>query len=129
MHSANSSFMLSVPPRVILPSSKTPVKGKVQTVVPPMADDEVTEYIDTSLSSQRSNIPRHSSIGRVIDYNSYSGSHEVRHIASTSDAKRQILGPFKIIIIGDPRVGKSSFVKRYVQGTFSSHYKTTIGGI
>lgn len=34
---------------------------------------------------------------------------------------------FKIIIIGDPTVGKTSFIQRYVQNTFSKDYKGTIG--
>ncbi|MFX1499140.1 MAG: GTP-binding protein [Promethearchaeota archaeon] len=33
----------------------------------------------------------------------------------------------KIIIIGDPGVGKTSLVKRYVSGYFSEDYKTSIG--
>lgn len=34
---------------------------------------------------------------------------------------------FKIIIIGDPTVGKTSFVQRYVQGSFRRDYKGTVG--
>jgi len=33
----------------------------------------------------------------------------------------------KILIIGDPCVGKTSFVQRYVNGTFHKNYKGTIG--
>jgi len=33
----------------------------------------------------------------------------------------------KILIIGDPCVGKTSFVQRYVNGTFHRNYKGTIG--
>ncbi|XP_008281373.1 ras-related protein Rab-7L1-like [Stegastes partitus] len=33
----------------------------------------------------------------------------------------------KILIIGDGKVGKSSFVQRYVNGKFNSTYKTTVG--
>ena len=36
---------------------------------------------------------------------------------------------FKIIVIGEPGVGKTSFVNRYVEGTFSTKYKLTIGGM
>ncbi|CAL8084181.1 unnamed protein product [Orchesella dallaii] len=34
---------------------------------------------------------------------------------------------FKVIIIGDPTVGKTSFVQRYVQGSFKRDYKGTVG--
>ena len=35
---------------------------------------------------------------------------------------------FKVIIIGDPTVGKTSFVQRYVHESFRRDYKGTIGG-
>jgi len=34
---------------------------------------------------------------------------------------------FKVIIIGDPTVGKTSFVRRYVQDKFTRDYKGTVG--
>uniref|UniRef100_A0A8D9A3C5 Ras-related protein Rab n=1 Tax=Cacopsylla melanoneura TaxID=428564 RepID=A0A8D9A3C5_9HEMI len=34
---------------------------------------------------------------------------------------------FKVIVIGDPTVGKTSFVQRYVQNTFKKDYKGTVG--
>ena len=34
---------------------------------------------------------------------------------------------FKIIVIGDAGVGKTSLIKRYVNGMFSANYKATIG--
>jgi len=34
---------------------------------------------------------------------------------------------FKVIVIGDPTVGKTSFVQRYVQDTFKRDYKGTVG--
>nr|CAD7261337.1 unnamed protein product [Timema shepardi] len=34
---------------------------------------------------------------------------------------------FKVIIIGDPTVGKTSFVQRYVQNSFRKDYKGTVG--
>lgn len=35
---------------------------------------------------------------------------------------------FKIIIIGDPTVGKTSFIQRYVNDSYRRDYKMTIGG-
>jgi small GTP-binding protein len=34
---------------------------------------------------------------------------------------------FKVIIIGDPTVGKTSFVQRYVQNSYERDYKGTVG--
>ncbi|NVM04169.1 MAG: GTP-binding protein [Candidatus Helarchaeota archaeon] len=34
---------------------------------------------------------------------------------------------FKIIIIGDPAVGKTSLINRFIQDTFEADYKETIG--
>jgi Ras-related protein Rab-7L1 len=34
---------------------------------------------------------------------------------------------YKIIVIGDPTVGKTSFVQRYVQNSFKNDYKGTVG--
>jgi small GTP-binding protein len=34
---------------------------------------------------------------------------------------------FKIIILGDPAVGKTSLIKRYTEGVFSESYSKTIG--
>lgn len=34
---------------------------------------------------------------------------------------------FKVLVIGDHKVGKSSFVKRYVKNQFYEELKTTIG--
>ncbi|KAJ9597753.1 hypothetical protein L9F63_011361 [Diploptera punctata] len=34
---------------------------------------------------------------------------------------------FKVLIVGDPTVGKTSFVQRYVQNTFRKDYKGTVG--
>lgn len=36
---------------------------------------------------------------------------------------------FKVLIIGDALVGKTSFVQRYVHGNSRREYKPTIGGI
>lgn len=34
---------------------------------------------------------------------------------------------FKVLVVGNPSVGKTSLVRRISDGTFSTHYKTTIG--
>jgi Ras-related protein Rab-7L1 len=34
---------------------------------------------------------------------------------------------FKVIIIGDPTVGKTSFVQRFVQNSYKRDYKGTVG--
>ncbi|XP_033647494.1 ras-related protein Rab-7L1-like isoform X2 [Asterias rubens] len=34
---------------------------------------------------------------------------------------------FKVIIVGDSRVGKTAFVDRYVHNRFNDNYKTTVG--
>ena len=35
---------------------------------------------------------------------------------------------FKILIVGDAEVGKTSFVQRYVHASYDRGYKMTIGG-
>ena len=44
-----------------------------------------------------------------------------------ADASEMSERLFKVIIIGDPTVGKTSFVQRYVQDTFRRDYKGTVG--
>lgn len=36
---------------------------------------------------------------------------------------------FKVLVIGDLGVGKTSFIKRYVHQFFSVHYRATVGDI
>ena len=35
---------------------------------------------------------------------------------------------FKVLVIGEPKVGKTAFVARYCTREWLSNYKTTIGG-
>lgn len=46
---------------------------------------------------------------------------------SREELKRMPEKLFKVIIVGDPTVGKTSFVQRYVQDTFRRDYKGTVG--
>lgn len=45
--------------------------------------------------------------------------------ASMEKAQREYL--FKVLVIGDLGVGKTSIIKRYVHQIFSQHYRATIG--
>uniref|UniRef100_A0A4W2CK34 RAB29, member RAS onco family n=1 Tax=Bos indicus x Bos taurus TaxID=30522 RepID=A0A4W2CK34_BOBOX len=36
---------------------------------------------------------------------------------------------FKVLVVGDAAVGKTSLVQRYSQDSFSKHYKSTVGGV
>lgn len=44
-----------------------------------------------------------------------------------SESKLTTQKLYKIIVIGDPTVGKTSFVQRYVQNSFNKNYKGTVG--
>lgn len=35
---------------------------------------------------------------------------------------------FKVLIVGDVTVGKTSLVQRYANDSFNKHYKSTVGG-
>ena len=36
---------------------------------------------------------------------------------------------FKILVIGDTQVGKTTFIRRYVDASYDKNYKATVGGI
>jgi len=50
---------------------------------------------------------------------------EVSQSISNEDSKQQQL--YKVIVIGDYAVGKTSIIKRYCEGYFTPNYKLTIG--
>jgi hypothetical protein len=54
--------------------------------------------------------------------------HAVAYFSSFISVNMSVERLFKIIIIGDPTVGKTSFVQRYVNDMFRRDYKGTIGG-
>lgn len=35
---------------------------------------------------------------------------------------------FKVLVVGDATVGKTSLVQRYANDSFNRHYKSTVGG-
>ncbi|KAI5731823.1 hypothetical protein M8J77_016689 [Diaphorina citri] len=74
----------------------------VTPIVSEQGDGEIIEIIDPSLKLVR-----------------------VPSIRKSFNAPPEKL--FKVIVIGDPTVGKTSFVQRYVQNTFKKDYKGTVG--
>lgn len=53
--------------------------------------------------------------------------HVVDHVTSQADGKMTEL-PFKVLVIGDSTVGKTSFTDRYTNNKFKGEYKPTLGG-
>ena len=52
----------------------------------------------------------------------------VRISKSVEEKQREKLYEIKIVLLGDPAVGKSSLVQRFCQDKFEENYKLTIGG-
>lgn len=44
----------------------------------------------------------------------------------TGDVEKHREFLYKVLVIGDIGVGKTSIIKRYVHGIFSAHYKSTV---
>ena len=47
---------------------------------------------------------------------------------SVEEKQKEKLYEIKIVLLGDPAVGKSSIVQRFCQDKFEENYKLTIGG-
>lgn len=54
--------------------------------------------------------------------------YDNNHFFSVAESPKMTERLFKVIIIGDPTVGKTSFVQRYVNDTYKRDYKGTVGG-
>lgn len=52
---------------------------------------------------------------------------EFQEDAGDVEKHREFL--YKVLVIGDIGVGKTSIIKRYVHGIFSAHYKSTVRNI
>ena len=53
---------------------------------------------------------------------------EVRMSKSIEEKQKERLYEIKLVLLGDPAVGKSSLVQRYCSDKFEDKYKITIGG-
>ena len=53
---------------------------------------------------------------------------ELRMSKSEEEKQKERLYEIKIVLLGDPAVGKSSIVQRFCSDKFEDKYKTTIGG-
>ncbi len=60
--------------------------------------------------------------GRFID-----ALPEVAAVAEARVQYREVA--FKVVLVGEQAVGKTSLIRRYVQGVFSEHYKSTLGTV
>ena len=58
-----------------------------------------------------------------IDENS-----QIRMSKTVEEKQKEKLYEIKIVLLGDPAVGKSSLVQRFCSDKFEEKYKTTIGG-
>jgi Ras-related protein Rab-2A len=56
-----------------------------------------------------------------------SGENDKDSLVNVRDLKDKKAIPAKIIIIGDPAVGKTSLIKKYVKTTIDSEYLPTVG--
>ena len=36
---------------------------------------------------------------------------------------------YKVLVLGNNKVGKTAFLERYIHNNFSAQYKTTLGGL
>ena len=36
---------------------------------------------------------------------------------------------YKVLVVGNNKVGKTAFLERYINNRFSAQYKTTLGGL
>lgn len=50
--------------------------------------------------------------------------HVSRHVSGMGQRDRM----FKVLVVGDATVGKTSLVQRYANDSFNRHYKSTVGG-
>ena len=47
--------------------------------------------------------------------------------SADSEQKNNSKKPFKVVIVGDPQVGKTSFLTKHLNGSFDSQYRATVG--